>query len=182
MARKAISKRVRFEVFKRDGFTCQYCGGHPPTVILQIDHVHPVAEGGTNDEENLVTACDACNLGKGARLLSSVPESVQSRVEILQEREDQVRGYRQLLDEREARDTEDSLLCLRALFPESTTDVDFTLKDRLTTKHFVAQLGFHEVKRAAEVAFTKQPRDWYNRFRYFCGICWGKLRATGGAR
>lgn len=46
MARKAISKKTRFEVFKRDRFTCQYCGATPPGVLLHIDHIHPVAEGG----------------------------------------------------------------------------------------------------------------------------------------
>ncbi len=38
MARKkaGISKRLRFEVFKRDGFVCQYCGNHPPAVVLHF--------------------------------------------------------------------------------------------------------------------------------------------------
>ena len=64
--RKAISKKTRFEVFKRDGFTCQYCGAHPPQAILHVDHIVPVAEGGGNEDTNLVTACDHCNLGKAA--------------------------------------------------------------------------------------------------------------------
>lgn len=46
--RKAISKKTRFDVFKRDGFTCQYCGAHPPEVVLHIDHIIAVAEGGTS--------------------------------------------------------------------------------------------------------------------------------------
>jgi len=36
----AISKRDRFEVFKRDKFTCQYCGKAAPDVVLHIDHIH----------------------------------------------------------------------------------------------------------------------------------------------
>jgi 5-methylcytosine-specific restriction endonuclease McrA len=40
--RKPLSKKLRFEVFKRDGFSCQYCGAHPPDVLLEIDHVIPV--------------------------------------------------------------------------------------------------------------------------------------------
>jgi 5-methylcytosine-specific restriction endonuclease McrA len=37
----AISKKLRFEVFKRDNFTCQYCGRETPEVILEADHVIP---------------------------------------------------------------------------------------------------------------------------------------------
>ena len=67
--RKRISKGRRFEIFKRDGFTCQYCGQQPPGVVLHIDHILPVVEGGTNEELNLITSCAACNLGKGRKLL-----------------------------------------------------------------------------------------------------------------
>jgi len=66
---RSISKRLRFEVFKRDDFTCQYCGAQPPKVVLEVDHMHPVAEGGTGDAENLITSCDKCNRGKGKKLL-----------------------------------------------------------------------------------------------------------------
>ena len=67
--RKALSKKLRFEVFKRDAFTCQYCGKSAPDVILHVDHIKPVADGGENDIMNLVTSCLDCNLGKGARKL-----------------------------------------------------------------------------------------------------------------
>ena len=58
--RKAISKKARFEVFKRDGFQCQYCGAVPPKVILHVDHIVPVAGGGDNSEENLITCARLC--------------------------------------------------------------------------------------------------------------------------
>ena len=64
--RKAIGKKVRFDVFKRDSFTCQYCGKSAPDVILHIDHIIPIKDGGTNAITNLITACSGCNLGKGA--------------------------------------------------------------------------------------------------------------------
>ena len=73
MARKALSKSTRFEVFKRDHFTCQYCGAQPPNVVLVIDHIHPVALGGGNELDNLTTACEPCNAGKSDKLLSKVP-------------------------------------------------------------------------------------------------------------
>jgi hypothetical protein len=68
--RKAIGKKLRFEVFKRDGFKCQYCGASAPEAILHVDHIKPVAAEGTNDILNLVTACQPCNAGKGKRELS----------------------------------------------------------------------------------------------------------------
>jgi hypothetical protein len=67
--RKAISKKVRFEVFKRDSFSCQYCGAAAPEAILVIDHIHPVAKGGDNSVLNLITSCRACNAGKSDRTL-----------------------------------------------------------------------------------------------------------------
>ena len=68
--RKSVGNRVRFEVFKRDSFTCQYCGVKAPEVILEVDHITPVAEGGSNDLLNLVTSCRDCNSGKSDKKLS----------------------------------------------------------------------------------------------------------------
>lgn len=69
MARIPISPTLRFKIFVRDDFQCVYCGATPDQVELRVDHVHPVAAGGTNDPDNLVTACHDCNAGKGARLI-----------------------------------------------------------------------------------------------------------------
>ena len=66
MKRKNLSKRTRFEIFKRDGFRCVYCGTTPVQSALRVDHVIPVAENGTNVPENLVTSCHDCNAGKAA--------------------------------------------------------------------------------------------------------------------
>lgn len=68
--RKSIPNRVRFEVFKRDKFTCQYCGASAPAVVLNCDHIEPVALGGESDILNLITSCRDCNGGKGAIALS----------------------------------------------------------------------------------------------------------------
>jgi 5-methylcytosine-specific restriction endonuclease McrA len=58
MARESISKKLRFEVFKRDSFTCQYCGQKAPDVILEIDHIKPVAKEGTSDILNFAGKSD----------------------------------------------------------------------------------------------------------------------------
>jgi hypothetical protein len=70
MKRKAITKKIRFEVFKRDRFTCQYCGESAPKVVLNVDHIIPVAKGGGSDILNLITSCFPCNSGKKDRVLS----------------------------------------------------------------------------------------------------------------
>ncbi len=64
--RKSLSPKVRFEVFKRDSFKCQYCGAVAPDVLLEVDHIKPVVAGGNNKITNLITACKSCNIGKGA--------------------------------------------------------------------------------------------------------------------
>jgi len=68
--RKSTGKRLRFEVFKRDHFTCQYCGAQPPDAVLVADHITPVASGGGNEMENLITACETCNQGKAHKPLT----------------------------------------------------------------------------------------------------------------
>ena len=55
---------LRWQVLERDKFTCRYCGHYAPNVQLEVDHLVPVVEGGTDDIDNLVTACFACNQGK----------------------------------------------------------------------------------------------------------------------
>jgi len=69
MARTTLSRKTRFDVFKRDAFICQYCGASAPDVQLHVDHIIPVIDGGSDDLANLITACAACNFGKGARTL-----------------------------------------------------------------------------------------------------------------
>jgi hypothetical protein len=62
--RESISKRTRFEIFKRDAFMCQYCGAGAPDAVLHIEHIIPVSRGGTSHISNLTTACQKCNSGK----------------------------------------------------------------------------------------------------------------------
>jgi len=71
--RTPISKRTRFDIFKRDHFTCQYCGKQPPEVVLVVDHIIPFCNGGSGEMENLLTACEACNQCKAGIQLSVAP-------------------------------------------------------------------------------------------------------------
>ncbi|MEI8254595.1 MAG: HNH endonuclease [Deltaproteobacteria bacterium] len=57
----------RANVFRRDEFTCQYCGEKPGPSKLTFDHVIPRARGGRTEWTNIVTACARCNAHKAAR-------------------------------------------------------------------------------------------------------------------
>lgn len=53
-----ITRKVRFEVYKRDGFQCALCGCHDG---LQVHHVVPRREGGSDFPDNLITLCPKCH-------------------------------------------------------------------------------------------------------------------------
>lgn len=99
--RKSITKKTRFEVFKRDSFTCQYCGAKAPDAILEIDHLNPVKHGGDNDLLNLITSCFVCNRGKSDRKLSdnSVVEKQRIQIEELNIRRQQLEMILEWRDE-----------------------------------------------------------------------------------
>lgn len=73
MERKPIKPGLRFKIFSRDSFTCQYCGRSAPEVTLEIDHFKPVSKFGKNDIENLITSCHQCNIGKFDKIISYKP-------------------------------------------------------------------------------------------------------------
>lgn len=59
---------VRDYVFRRDQYRCQSCGYFQTEALLQVDHIIPLAQGGSNDLSNLQTLCQPCNLRKSSRL------------------------------------------------------------------------------------------------------------------
>jgi len=86
MTRIQVPPKLRFEVLKRDAFTCKYCGANGNDVLLHVDHIIPVVEGGTNDIINLTTACQPCNAGKGGIKLDD-QEMVRQSMSEAQERQ-----------------------------------------------------------------------------------------------
>lgn len=70
-------RRIREIVFKRDNYTCCYCGKFcGKKKIRTIDHKLPKSRGGTDSLDNLVTACKRCNVRKGARTPSEAGMSI----------------------------------------------------------------------------------------------------------
>ena len=182
--RRAIPRKVRFEVFKRDSFTCQYCGAMAPDVVLQIDHIIPVVKGGTNSLLNLVAACQGCNSGKGGVELSddaSVKKSKRQADE-LQARSDQImmiaewqKGLSSLLEKQ-----------VDAVNEALSEDAGWMLSDsgRKTIKKILRRFSLSEVLIAVGIS-----RDYYfefdadgtiaqesfsNAISKIGGICWNR--------
>lgn len=100
---RGVSKKLRFEVFKRDEFTCQYCGAQPPGSVLECDHIEPLAKGGKTTADNLITACEACNRGKGDRPLGRIAKRPDADLMFLQTQQEivELRRYQEAADERD---------------------------------------------------------------------------------
>jgi hypothetical protein len=77
MSKKSKKLSLRFQVLKRDNHTCIYCGGKPPNVVLEVDHINPRSKGGATNLSNLVTSCFNCNRGKRDTLLTDLSEQSQ---------------------------------------------------------------------------------------------------------
>ena len=79
---RKLTGRLRFEILRRDGHRCHYCGATAEDAQLTVDHVIPIALGGADDPSNLVTACQSCNAGKAATSpTEQVVEDVDQRAE-----------------------------------------------------------------------------------------------------
>lgn len=175
MDRIALSKRTRFNVFKRDGFSCAYCGRTPPVVTLEVDHIIPVSKKGTNTIDNLVTSCFDCNRGKSDIELTILPEKTSEKIALIKEKEDQYKAYQKMLSAIEKRITQE---CSEIGKVYSDFFNGWELSDSFkntSLRKFILLLGFHEVKVSMEYACTRIYSS-SESIKYFCGICWGKIK------
>lgn len=184
----AVSKRTRFEVFKRDGFRCQYCGRTPPQVVLQADHIHPASDGGPDTADNLVTACEDCNAGKSDVPLSSVPRPLAAVMEEAAEKREQLEAYNQFLVEQKAAEDGRVEQVGRHWFNKLVQPRD---RDRWvfgdtraqSIRTFLRRLPFVAVVEAVDIAHARiQPalNNDEKCWKYFCGVCWKKIRDAEG--
>lgn len=175
--RKQISKKTRFEVFKRDGFKCVYCGATPSSELLHVDHVIAVAAGGESEMDNYCTSCVPCNLGKGARSLTDIPQSLADKAKNVAEQEAQIVGYQAILGSRRERLESETWKVVWVLEPSAAS---FNRGDFQSIKKFVEKLGVDETIDSMEAAIARD----FNRSRtmkYFYGVCWGKIREAQNA-
>lgn len=174
--REPISKKLRFDVFKRDIFKCQYCGSEPPKVVLEIDHIQPVSKGGKSNIDNLITACFDCNRGKKDISLTISPQNTTEKLLAIQEKEDQYKALMKLqkaIEKRKLKEAQKVNEVYSRHFPQ------WYLTDRFLTKSvflFISQLGINKVVEAMESACERMHWDEDKAIKYFCGICWRKIK------
>ena len=161
----AVSKRTRFEVLRRDDYTCRYC--HRDDVPLRVDHVIPTALGGSDDPGNLVASCQDCNAGKAS---SSPDETLVAQVD-----QDAIRwaAALQLAAERVAAERAGEAAYANAFLNAWTgtylpNDWEGSIRSMRG-----AGLPVEELVDAVNTALSARYVE--SRFRYFCGVAWRRV-------
>ena len=165
----------RFTVFKRDKFTCQYCGRKPPQVVLEIDHIIPSSNGGTEEIENLITSCFECNRGKSNIDLLNIPPTVKKNIDEIKERAKQLKEFYKLQTEIDKKINEIVIEVCDYWEELWEGKWSFTIRGIATIRRFLKQLDKEEIKEAMAIAENRFA-DVERAFRYFCGIVWQKIR------
>lgn len=173
--RTAIGKRMRFEVLKRDSFTCQYCGKQPPDIVLHIDHITPVSKGGKNTILNLITSCADCNSGKSDIELSddSAIKKQQKQMLDLAEKKSQIQ---MMIKWRESLLNADELLTESAVELINRYLCDWRLNDNgvSTVRKAIKKKGYQAVIDAIEKCYCNSNgnndfKDKYSKALDFAG-------------
>lgn len=177
----AVSKRLRYEIFRRDNHTCRYCGRSAPEVPLRVDHVTPVALGGGDEPTNLATSCEDCNGGKSsaspdATLVADVSDDALRWAAAMQQAADDLR-------EQQA-----PKIAYREAFKKSWTgwtrqDGWKTVRVELPDGWKASLDSFYGAGLPQEVwpdiiekAMTNPTVRVDNTFRYACGIAWRMVK------
>lgn len=177
-----VSKRLRYEVLKRDNHTCRYCGGSAPDVVLTVDHVTPTALGGTDEPSNLVAACRDCNAGKSstspdAPLVADVSQRAVEwgkAIEVFngiqmadrKKRAAYVRRFSKAWDAWRYGPQDN-----RRTIPKPS-DWEATI-----WQFYGLGLPIVEVEDAVTIAAGNRMLDADRVFRYMCGVLWNKVNA-----
>lgn len=171
----SVTKRIRYEILKRDNYTCRYCGAKAPDVPLTVDHVLPQALGGSDKADNLVTACRDCNAGK----TSSNPDDA-----VVAEVNEKAMAWTAALKramEDMAVETKERRKVTKWFSTEwhhrYTSSMGELPNDWRTTIGEFVKMGVHIdlIDEAIDITCEKGLSDSKN-FRYFAGICWNHVR------
>lgn len=173
----AVPRRLRFEILRRDSYTCRYCGAKAPDVALHVDHVIPVALGGGDTPNNLVTACEDCNMGKGSTT-ADLPEvedvdataALVDRAQRLasERRRMQLTDLEQFLREFAAYYEEHALAEPGFDGPWAAISDWENSVERFLAEGLEPDDLFHF---ARVVGRSPAKKPW----RYFCGCCWNEI-------
>lgn len=173
-----VSKRLRYEVLRRDNHTCRYCGGRAPDATLTVDHVVPKALGGGDEPANLVSACRDCNSGKAASnpdapLVAEVDEKASQWAQALEiaiaRRAEQLDVEGAVLDRFDKKWSSWKI----------TSTGNLIRRDgnwRNTIRRFIASgLDERSIHEAVDTAIGKKTVKIDGKWPYFCGICWREI-------
>ena len=155
--RKGISKKTRFDVFKRDSFTCQYCGKSAPDVVLEVDHINPVSKGGDNDISNLITACFDCNRGKRDKKLTENQAIKKQKEELdkLNKRREQLEMMAQWRTELLDLENEEADKIMKLVSDSLGLNSQLTDTGRVKMKRLIKKYGFEEVLECSLIAYEQ---------------------------
>lgn len=167
MKRTPLSKRKRFEILKRDSFTCSYCGANPPNVVLEVDHIIPVSKGGDNNELNLITSCFDCNRGKSNKELDEVIAPIDFDKERLIQYKQFVKFVK---DKKKLRNQEIEMVV--EIYERFNSGYTPGEKYLIAIKQFIDKIGLERTIEAMEIACSRTKGD----MKYFCGVCWGMIK------
>ncbi len=161
-----VSKKLRFSIFKRDSFTCQYCGNRPPEVILELDHIHPRSQGGDNCEINLITACYACNRGKGKTLLGDKAIRPDADLKFLEAQQEIAEAKRFLAAKAELDEVRQELVCTIQTHWDAALGTDGTVPADKVILAWLNRYSADAIIRAIDCSAPMIIRT-SNRFRHF---------------
>jgi hypothetical protein len=173
--RKSISKKIRFEVFKRDSFTCQYCGRSAPDIVLEVDHIIPVAKNGTNDIYNLITSCFECNRGKKDKKLTDTQATKMQKKELdrLNKRKEQLEmmaQWQQNLIDIEKQEIDKIIELVNQTY---NLNISLTESGTKTMLGLIKKYKFKTVMESSIIAFGKYE-DIEVAFKKISNICYVK--------
>jgi hypothetical protein len=163
----AVSKRLRYEILRRDNHACRYCGATAPDTPLTVDHVVPTALGGSDQPDNLVAACVDCNSGKSATPPSNpLVADVQADALRWLRAQTVVQQSRSLARRQRDRHRD----AVYDIFI-ARNDADAVPEDygQSVDQWIAAGLDYDDFEEASEAAARRDPWD---AWRYFCGVCW----------
>jgi hypothetical protein len=150
-----------------------------------LDHIVPVAEGGGDEDSNLIAACSDCNHGKHARIIdaASIPRDYKAMGLDAKERAAQLAEYRKHLESLRA-EVDQSIDLVGVAFwgQKLTWDYVRGMKERGQVERFINLLGLGEIEGLARYSKNRFPdndRESRSRFRYFCRCCWNRCTELG---
>lgn len=159
----SVSKRLRWEILRRDGYRCRYCGKTSADERIEVDHVIPKALGGTDHPTNLTAACHTCNKGKN----STAPDD--SLVADVAKDADRWQSVR---DEVSGKTTSNGSLI--AAFNDSWPEEMWRPRDWANSVAIWLNRG---LPLEALIGFIPRARAAINPWEYLCGCAWKRIRS-----